>query len=136
MDFAEILKIAIPILAAVFGALFVLLRWVIDRQQQATLKMWELIQETLIKDMRTMSRDIQSCREEVSASSTKNENRVVKVQENLSSLREEVAGNYIKTENWLSHETKIERKLEQIWKHMHDQIEKLQSLVSKTQGAK
>ena len=136
MDLFEVLKIVVPIVIALIGTIFVLLRWAIDRQAQSTQKMWELFQASIGKNIHQLSVEVASFKADFYDWRNRYDARVHALEQKLSRFEKEVAGQYIKRRDWLEHALSLEKKVDLLRNDIHKELQEIYKEITKKTGDK
>lgn len=130
MTVLDIIKIVVPIILALCGAVFVMMRWAMDKQAASTESMWEAINKSLLDNIGQLAKNLESHKGNVHQRLNGLENRFGNLQAEVSSHKKEVAEFYIKRQDWLDHALSLERKVDELRRDVHHELQGITRLVT------
>lgn len=129
MEVMDVVKIVIPIIVTLCGALFLMVRWTIDRQSRSSNALLKVFEESLLRTINQVSMDYENLRKTTNEFRNHHDARIHKVEQNLGEFKKEVAEFYIKRQDWLEHAVSLERKVDELRNDMHKELQEINRLL-------
>jgi chaperonin cofactor prefoldin len=105
VELVDIFKIVLPVIVALCGTVYATIRWTYERESAAQRAYWQVVHETLQKDIRDQG-------EHHNPRQTAIERQLGDLDEAFSNLRVKIAEEYVKRDDWLDQEKSVERKVD------------------------
>ncbi|GJM12781.1 MAG: hypothetical protein DHS20C12_11840 [Pseudohongiella sp.] len=122
MEIVDLLKIVVPIIVTLCGTVIVMMRWSIERQQKNSEHVWSVLQKSLLQSITQVSRDLQAHKKGNHQWKTKHADKLQELEKQLSAFQTEVAGDYIKRQDWHEHALNLERKMDELRRDINKEI--------------
>jgi len=142
MELVDILKITVPIILFMLAGMGGALKWIFMREEHTKAKeaesqkqYWGTVNENLQDLVRQLANQVRENKGEFTSARERLEARISDVDKRLQEFREEVAGEYIKRDDWLEHAINLERKVDELRNDFNREIKDLIRVVGNTRGA-
>lgn len=129
MEWADVIKITVPIILFTLSGIFGLVKWITlreaaaqEKSEEAQKEYWEKVHDNLATLVSALGADLNQYKSSQGQQLDSLRREVGEVAQRLQEFREQVAGSYIKRDDWLQHAVNLERKVDQLRNDFHNEI--------------